>query len=124
MDFLREAEVEPDEILDTKKVALDKKVQKSLTREELIGMAVLFIIAGYPTFLALAIHFRSDTSANATQYCLYELAKRPKEQEKVFEEMDQFIFADEDINYTNIQNLRYLDWFIKETLRHHPLVQR
>uniref|UniRef100_A0A914CFV2 Cytochrome P450 n=1 Tax=Acrobeloides nanus TaxID=290746 RepID=A0A914CFV2_9BILA len=111
LDYLRDSEVDPAEIMDKQKSTLDTKVQKNLTREELQAQCIMFLIAG------------SDTTANATQYCLYELAKHPEEQEKVFEEIELNINGEEEITYTTMQSMRQLDWFIKETLRHHPLVQ-
>uniref|UniRef100_A0A914Y2T3 Cytochrome P450 n=2 Tax=Panagrolaimus superbus TaxID=310955 RepID=A0A914Y2T3_9BILA len=120
----------------TNKADLDIKVPKKLTREELIQSARGFLIAG------------ADTTATLLNYCLYELAKHPECEEAILQEINDFITSEvggegvlgtssvypppltfsihksnrsDDINYNKVKDLTYLDRFVKEVARFHPL---
>ena len=96
------------EIEDSQKVVFDTKVQKKLTREELQSTCIMFLIAG------------TDTTANTTAYLLYDLAKHKDIQQRVYEEISNNIFSDEDMTYSKIKELKFLDRVIKESSRFHP----
>ena len=83
-----------------------------------------------------------ETVYNALNYCFYVLATHPEEMKKLQDEIDTF-FKDESvillefvaffidkanifylkdqINYENINNMEYIDLFIKEVLRMYPI---
>ena len=61
-----------------------------------------------------------DTTASGIAFCLYNLAKNPEVQEKVFEEVQSC--GDDELNLNALNNLNYLDLVIKETLRLYPSV--
>uniref|UniRef100_A0A914YIT0 Cytochrome P450 n=1 Tax=Panagrolaimus superbus TaxID=310955 RepID=A0A914YIT0_9BILA len=106
VDFLRESQEDFDVTTDAD---LKLKEPKKLTRDEIISTAQMFLVAG------------GDTTSNFIGYCLLELAKHPEHQETIFQEIFDFIQSDDDINYNNIKELTFLDRFIKEVSRIHPV---
>uniref|UniRef100_A0A914ZD03 Cytochrome P450 n=1 Tax=Panagrolaimus superbus TaxID=310955 RepID=A0A914ZD03_9BILA len=107
LDFLREAQ--EDDLDTTNKADFDTKIPKKLTRDELIGSATTFLIAG------------ADTTATLIYYCIYELALHPKYEKTILQEINDFnIFNDDDVNYNNVKNLEFLERFVKEAARLHP----
>ncbi|XP_044266774.1 cytochrome P450 4C1-like [Tribolium madens] len=65
-----------------------------------------------------------DTTAASVCFALYLLANNPKVQEKVFSEQKD-LFGDEKnplVTYQELQNMKYLEYVIKETLRLYPSV--
>lgn len=63
-----------------------------------------------------------ETTTAAILFLLYELALHPTLQDKVYEELKQeYKTEDDEIEYTQLQNLSYLDMFYYETLRLYPI---
>jgi len=58
----------------------------------------------------------TDTGANTLAYTLYLLAKNPKVEAKVLAEIRD-VLGDRDVEYTDLDQLRYLDKTIKESMR-------
>ncbi|XP_048767823.2 cytochrome P450 3A12-like [Ostrea edulis] len=85
--------------------------KRGLSKEEVNGNSVLFMIVGY------------ETTATTLAFAAYCLATNPKCQEKLIMEIDSTI-GQETPDYDNIQKMEYLDCVIKETLRLYPTVQR
>ncbi|XP_048767818.2 cytochrome P450 3A18-like [Ostrea edulis] len=85
--------------------------KRGLTKEELGGNSVMFMVAGYET---------TATTLTFTAYCL---ATNPECQEKLIAEIDSTIGQDTP-DYDNIQKMEYLDCVIKEALRVYPPAQR
>ncbi|OTF76604.1 hypothetical protein BLA29_014458, partial [Euroglyphus maynei] len=68
---------------------------------------MIFLLAGY------------ETTASTLTFCMYELAKNPNIQDKLYNEIRPLIEGGEfDLN--NLMKLPYLDAVISETLRKHP----
>nr|AGC92781.1 cytochrome P450 [Meretrix meretrix] len=70
-----------------------------------------------------------DTTASATSWILYSLAKHPEYQKKCQEEIDQLLQGrdTDDIEWSDIPKLEYLTMCIKEGMRDHspvPFIQR
>jgi cytochrome P450 len=69
-----------------------------------------------------------DTTSNALSYSSYVLATHPEEQAKLQEEIDQKFGANvelnDEIDYESVNDLPYLDMFIKEVLRMYPLANK
>nr|AUX14924.1 cytochrome p450 CYP5A3 [Kryptolebias marmoratus] len=82
--------------------------KKMMTEDEIVGQALLFFLAGY------------DTTSNALSFTCYLLALHPECQRKVQEEVDDFFTRHDSPDYTNIQELKYLDMVLSETLRLYP----
>ena len=74
--------------------------------------SVLFLNAGFET-----------TSLNLA-YSTYQLAKHPNIQKKLQEEIDQHWQEDKQIDYDIINDMEYLDMFIREVLRIHSITHR
>uniref|UniRef100_A0A914Z9R6 Cytochrome P450 n=1 Tax=Panagrolaimus superbus TaxID=310955 RepID=A0A914Z9R6_9BILA len=117
LDFLREAQ--EDDMDTTNKLDLDIKIPKKLTRSELIGSSMTFLIGG------------ADTTATLIDYCIYEIALNPEYEKIILQEIDDFITSEralcldepenqEDINYSKIKDLEFLERFVKEVARLHP----
>ncbi|KAE9555423.1 hypothetical protein FO519_001360 [Halicephalobus sp. NKZ332] len=109
IDFLMNSTVDSSEIQDSQKAMLDIKVQKKLTRSELAGTCVMFLIAG------------TDTTANTTGFLLYDLAVNKDIQQQIYEEIEANIFSEEDMTYHKIKELDLLDRTIRESSRLHSL---
>ena len=61
-----------------------------------------------------------DTTTSGIAFCLYNLAKNSELQENVFEEVQSC--GDDGLNLNALNNLKYLELVIKETLRLYPSV--
>ncbi|CAM4580869.1 unnamed protein product [Leuciscus chuanchicus] len=87
-----------------------KRVQQKrmMTEDEIVGQAFIFLLAGY------------ETSSNTLAFTCYLLALYPECQKKLQEEVDEFFSKHETADYTNVQELKYLDLVICESLRLYP----
>jgi cytochrome P450 family 4 len=64
-----------------------------------------------------------DTTTSGISFCLYNIAKHPKVQQKIYEEIQtQIRSSDEALTLNDLNNLRYLELVIKESLRLYPSV--
>nr|ARQ84123.1 cytochrome P450 [Brachionus plicatilis] len=81
---------------------------QTLTTIEVKLNLALFMIAGY------------ETTSIALTYACYCLAKYQGEQAKVYEAIRQHFDSEEEINSDSIQEVEYLDMFVKEVLRYYP----
>uniref|UniRef100_A0A3Q1I3U7 Thromboxane-A synthase n=1 Tax=Acanthochromis polyacanthus TaxID=80966 RepID=A0A3Q1I3U7_9TELE len=82
--------------------------KKTMTEDEIVGQAFVFLLAGY------------ETSSNTLAFTCYLLALHPECQCKVQEEVDDFFTRYDSPDYTNVQELKYLDMVISEALRLYP----
>uniref|UniRef100_A0A1I7Y626 Cytochrome P450 n=1 Tax=Steinernema glaseri TaxID=37863 RepID=A0A1I7Y626_9BILA len=85
------------------------KVDKKLTDQEIVSMCSVLMLAGV------------DTTATAMSILCYHLATHEDVQQKLVQEIDDFVGQEDDINMDNVNNMKYLDWCIKESLRIRPL---
>jgi cytochrome P450 family 4 len=60
-----------------------------------------------------------DTTTNAICFSLYMIAKHPQVKEKLLKEIDEII-GDGDVTFKSLNEFKYLDLVIKETLRLYP----
>ncbi|XP_075795493.1 thromboxane-A synthase isoform X2 [Pelodiscus sinensis] len=88
--------------------ALPKKVHTTLSEDEIVGQAFIFLIAGY------------ETTTNALSFATYLLATNPECQERLLQEIDEFSEKHDIPDYQNVRELPYLDMVIAETLRMYP----
>ncbi|XP_017274470.1 thromboxane-A synthase [Kryptolebias marmoratus] len=84
--------------------------RKMMTEDEIMGQAFIFLVAGY------------ETTSNTLAYTCYLLALHPECQRKVHEELDDFFTRHDSPDYTNIQELKYLDMVVCEALRLYPSI--
>lgn len=82
--------------------------RKMITEDEIVGQALIFLLAGY------------ETSSNTLAFTCYLLALHPECQQKVQEEVDEFFTRHESPDYSNVQELKYLDMVVSESLRLYP----
>uniref|UniRef100_A0A8C9YP11 Thromboxane-A synthase n=1 Tax=Sander lucioperca TaxID=283035 RepID=A0A8C9YP11_SANLU len=99
---------DPDDRLHPEEPPSRRPQKKMMTEDEVVGQAFVFLLAGY------------ETSSNTLAFTCYLLAIHPECQCKVQEEVDDFFTRHESPDYTNVQELKYLDMVISETLRLYP----
>jgi len=65
-----------------------------------------------------------DTTSSGVSHALYAIARHPKVQERIYEELQQVLGEDPHapVTQSQLQDLKYLDCVIKETLRMYPPV--
>ncbi|KAL0480760.1 Cyp4v2 [Acrasis kona] len=63
-----------------------------------------------------------DTTSNALSYALYSLCKHPDIQVKLYNEIINKVGLNGEVTIEKIDQIEYLDWFIKENLRLHSPV--
>ncbi|CAF1214313.1 unnamed protein product [Rotaria magnacalcarata] len=83
--------------------------QSSLTLNEVKQNLYLFMVAGY------------ETVSTALAYVTYILVTHPKEQIKLRDHINSHLSKDTIDNYDTVKGMKYLDWFIRETLRMYPI---
>ncbi|KAL7027306.1 hypothetical protein ACKWTF_005405 [Chironomus riparius] len=83
-----------------------------LTFNEIAGNTFIFFAAGF------------ETSSSTSNLCLFELSRHPEIQKKVQDEIDQAMrnANSSEITYDMLQELKYLDMCINETLRKYPVI--
>uniref|UniRef100_A0A8B9KQ09 Thromboxane-A synthase n=1 Tax=Astyanax mexicanus TaxID=7994 RepID=A0A8B9KQ09_ASTMX len=86
----------------------EEQPQRMMTEDEIVGQAFLFLLAGY------------ETSSNTLAFACYLLAINPDCQEKLQREVDDFFTRHGSADYTNVQELKYLDMVVCEALRLYP----
>jgi len=101
-----------DRLIELRKRHAEGELQ-SLSSEQIIGQAIIFILAGFET---------TASTLTSLSYCL---AKNPNVLEKLVEEVDGVVEASEGkIDQESIREMPYLEACIKETLRLLPPVFR
>lgn len=94
-------------------VLLESTIEgRPLTDEEICEEVDTFMFAGH------------DTVTSALCFALYLLSQHPKEQQKVFDEVSRIVGDDKNVmpTYQQLQEMKYVEWCIKETLRLFPPV--
>ncbi|XP_023224246.1 cytochrome P450 3A11-like [Centruroides sculpturatus] len=81
----------------------------TLSDESIIANTFLFLVGGY------------ETIGSTLGYCLYKLAENFDVQEKVRDEINNHLYEKEDIEYSDLANLQYLDQVIAEISRLFPV---
>ncbi|XP_054713600.1 cytochrome P450 3A8-like [Uloborus diversus] len=80
--------------------------KKTLSNNELIAQCIIFLLAGH------------ETTSSALSFATYLLTINPDTQEKLFLEVKETLSSTcGEITYEAIQNMKYLDCVISETLR-------
>ncbi|NXJ89088.1 CP3A9 protein, partial [Corythaixoides concolor] len=82
---------------------------KSLTDNEILSQAFIFIFAGY------------EPTSNTLCYLAYELAMHPDVQQKLLEEINTVLPNKAPPTYEAMMQLEYLDMIVSETLRLYPI---
>ncbi|CAF1306496.1 unnamed protein product, partial [Adineta steineri] len=81
--------------------------KKGISRKELFDEMLMFLIAGY------------ETTSTALAWCIYQLSKHPRIQEKIKKEL-----IDDNtgqyLSFDHLDSFVYLDCFINEVLRYSP----
>nr|XP_020495450.1 thromboxane-A synthase [Labrus bergylta]XP_020495451.1 thromboxane-A synthase [Labrus bergylta]XP_020495453.1 thromboxane-A synthase [Labrus bergylta] len=98
----------PDQDVGPQEPPSRRQQRKMITEDEIVGQAFVFLLAGY------------ETSSNTLAFTCYLLALHPECQSRVQEEVDDFFTRHESPDYSNVQELKYLDMVISEALRLYP----
>ncbi|XP_075213871.1 uncharacterized protein LOC142320081 [Lycorma delicatula] len=85
------------------------KPNEIFTEDFIASQAFMFISGG------------SETTATVLSFVLFELAMNPELQIKVQQEISD-VLSSHDFNYDAVKKMKYLEQFIYETLRLHPLL--
>ncbi|GFS55307.1 cytochrome P450 3A21 [Trichonephila inaurata madagascariensis] len=86
---------------------------RKLSLEELVGQCVIFFLAGY------------DTTASTLSFASYLLALNPGIQDKLYNELREVLQKHKgELTYEALQDMKYLDNVISETLRLYPPATR
>lgn len=85
---------------------------KPLTNEDIREEVETFMFEGH------------DTTTSGTSFALYVIARHPEVQEKLFNEIREVIGDDKQqkVSYRQLQDLRYMECVIKESMRLYPPV--
>ncbi|KAL7287757.1 hypothetical protein TKK_0018138 [Trichogramma kaykai] len=83
---------------------------EKLNMLEAAAQVFVFFIAGF------------ETTSTTLTYCFHELARYPKVQEKLQQEIDEVAKYPGGFTYENVMNMKYLDMVFNEALRKHPPV--
>ncbi|XP_030069772.1 thromboxane-A synthase isoform X1 [Microcaecilia unicolor] len=107
-DIVNQADLSPQNKESSSRTPQLKKTQKTLTEDEILGQAFIFLIAGY------------ETTCNTLSFATYLLATNPDCQEKLLREVDEFTENHALPDYKMVHEMPYLDMVIAETLRMYP----
>ncbi|XP_078343625.1 cytochrome P450 10-like [Oculina patagonica] len=84
--------------------------KKELTPEEVVAVAIDVIAAGV------------DTTSNSLLWLLYNLARNPHAQEKLYQEVESVVGKDGDVTSQSLAKLSYLKACVKESMRLNPVI--
>lgn len=86
-----------------------KPCQRLISDDQLLGNCFVFLVAGY------------ETTATAMSIAMYELARNPDEQDRIYDELSQALAGSGgELTYEVIHQLKRLDMFVCECLRMYP----
>ncbi|ELT88169.1 hypothetical protein CAPTEDRAFT_144600 [Capitella teleta] len=77
--------------------------------QEIKTQSMIFMLAGF------------ETTSTALGLAAYQLATNPEKQKKLHMEIDELLANEEDISYSELSSLPYLDMVFRETLRMYPI---
>nr|XP_022921208.1 cytochrome P450 4c21-like [Onthophagus taurus] len=89
---------------------IDLLLESGLSYDRILAQLRTLVVAG------------SDTVSAATGFALYELAKHPELQERIYQEYISIVGVDENVfaEFSDIQQMSFADCVMKETLRLYP----
>ncbi|XP_067124561.1 thromboxane-A synthase-like, partial [Centruroides vittatus] len=96
--------------VDVKRVKNETVKSRRLTMNEMTSNAFVVLLAGY------------ETTSTALAFCTLMLANFPDFQEKIRNEVKTLIEEGNELDYSTVQKLQYLDQAFKEILRLYPPV--
>jgi len=99
---------EKKDLLDFLMDMYDEETGTKMEDEELRAQVFTFMVAGH------------ETTSVALAWTLYELAKNPLIQEKVRAEINTVLCEGDELTWDTVEELKYLENVIKESLRLHP----
>ncbi|KAG5682993.1 hypothetical protein PVAND_012305 [Polypedilum vanderplanki] len=95
---------------DDTKVENENEQITKLTLDDIVAQTFVFFSAGF------------ETSSSTMAFTLYELCKNQEILRKVQKEIDAKMNGEKELTYDMINDMKYLDCCIDETLRKYPLV--
>uniref|UniRef100_A0A8C3LHJ5 Uncharacterized protein n=1 Tax=Chrysolophus pictus TaxID=9089 RepID=A0A8C3LHJ5_CHRPC len=93
---------------DGSKSAGEKDSYKSLSDEEILAQALIFVFAGY------------ETTSSTLSYISYHLAIHPDVQKRLQDEIDANLPNKAALTYNAVMQMEYLDMVVNESLRLYP----
>nr|WPM94893.1 cytochrome p450 4726A1 [Polyphagotarsonemus latus] len=109
IELLLKSEAEAEEV--TSNSDESGHINRKLTLEEIIGQCFIFFLAGM------------ETISTALAFFFYELALHEDIQEKLYQDILKN-YPDEELNYENLNNSKYLECVLNEVLRCHATLNR
>ncbi|XP_055845283.1 probable cytochrome P450 28d1 [Episyrphus balteatus] len=88
---------------------IQMREKKDLSLDDIVGHTMTFLLDGY------------TTSAMVMSLCLYQLAKYPNEQEKIFIEIQENLNSKGKLDFEKLDTMTYLEQCIHESMRLTPL---
>ncbi|KAF5281261.1 hypothetical protein FQA39_LY05147 [Lamprigera yunnana] len=92
------------------KARLQQENQPKICEIAFVSQAIMFIIAS------------QETTTEIISHTLYELCINKKIQEQLRTEINEATECSEELTYKIVQNIKYLDMVVSETLRQYPVV--
>ncbi|KAK5640779.1 hypothetical protein RI129_009326 [Pyrocoelia pectoralis] len=108
LDYRSKNNVIRNDFLDSMLEFKAKLSEGQFTNMDVAGRAVEFFFGGF------------ETSSSLIAFALYELAANPEMFQKLRSEVDEALLKRKDLDYGSVQELKYLESVICETLRLHP----
>ncbi|CAG9834257.1 unnamed protein product [Diabrotica balteata] len=112
VDYRRKNNVRREDFLQLMINLLDqpKDAPNHVTFDQLIAQVSIFFVAGF------------ETSSSTMTFALYELAKHPEYQDRLRDEITSVLSDKKELTYESINEMKYLQQVIDETLRLYPVV--
>jgi cytochrome P450 len=92
--------------------AEDRQTGKRLSRQELVDQIVTFLFAGH------------ETTAHTVSWVVHLLSENPEQQQRLQKEVDSVYGTKQELDFADLESLRYTRMCVLESLRLYPVLAR